>query len=269
MTRRAALCAVLLLACGLAEREVYEVTGRVRSIDAAQSIVVIEHDAIPGFMPDMTMSFDVASAELLDGLTAGSRIRFELERSATLLRILSIDVIEAGQGGADAPPGKLLKRAPDFDLVDQQGRPFRLSDHRGSALLLDFIFTRCAGPCPILTSAHADLQRQLPPEIARRTRFISISLDPEYDTPARLTEYARSRHANLHNWSFLTGEPATVQAVIRAYQVGTRSESGVLEHLVVSYLVDPSGEIAKRYTGLEHQAAEILEDLREVLDAPS
>ena len=80
MARTATLCAILLLACGVAEREVYQVGGVVRSVDRASDVVMIAHDAIPGLMPAMTMSFDVVSPELLEGLTPGSRVRFELER---------------------------------------------------------------------------------------------------------------------------------------------------------------------------------------------
>jgi protein SCO1/2 len=133
-------------------------------------------------------------------------------------------------------------------------------------VLLDFVYTRCPGPCPILTGTHVALQRSLPPELRERAWFVSISLDPRYDTPERLSEYARARGADLSGWSFVTGPVDAVDAVVRAYGVGrTRREDGQIEHVVATFLIDPEGRIAERYVGLEHGADELLRDLRRLL----
>ena len=129
-------------------------------------------------------------------------------------------------------------------------------------MLLDFIFTSCPGPCPILTSSHVTLQRSLPPELRARTRFVSISLDPVRDTPMALRSYAQKRGADLTGWSFLTGDPETVARVVQAYGVGTlRSPDGQLDHLVATFLIDPEGRIAQRFIGLEHEPEELLRAL--------
>jgi protein SCO1/2 len=259
--------AALLLACRVSPSEVYEVNGTVRGVDAAKGLVQIEHEEIPGFMPAMTMSFDVASADLLEGVTPGARVRFTLERSGTKLRITELEVVAPGAAGET---GLLAPEAPeeafDFRLVDQRGLPLSLSDLRGRAVLLDFVFTRCSGPCPILTTAHVGLQRRLPRAIAERTHFVSISVDPAYDTPDRLREYAEARGADLSTWSFLTGELPDVAEVLRRYYIGTiRKPDGTLDHLVATFLIDPGGLIVRRYLGLEHSSEDILGDIEEAL----
>jgi protein SCO1/2 len=261
--------ALALLACGLAAEETYQVNGVVLAVDASHKQIRIAHDEIPGFMPAMTMNFDVVSEPLIDGIEPGMQVSFKLERSATTLRITALDVI-AGTAGtmpsaAEDPPPE-LDVAPDFELVDQYGARFSLAELRGSAVLLDFIFTRCPGPCPILTALHVDLQRRLPPPLFRRTHFVSISIDPEYDTPERLLAYGESRGANLENWSFLTGSSEAVQKVLKDYYIGTiRQDDGALDHLVVTLLIDAEGQVARRYLGLEHPPEKILADLEEIL----
>lgn len=257
-----------LAACGLEHEQTYTVSGFVQSVDGANRQVSVSHDEIPGFMPAMTMSFDVADGVSLDGVGPGAKIEFQLHRSATLLRIESLRVVTPGAaGGAAAQPmpadGEL---APEFALVDQDGAKVSLSDWRGRAVLLDFVFTRCPGPCPISTARLVEVQRKLAPALAPRTHFASITLDPEYDSPARLREYAEKQRARLGGWSFLTGEPAVIQAVLDAYRIGTiRKADGEIDHVVATFLIGPDGRIARRYLGLRASSAAMLADLAAAL----
>jgi protein SCO1/2 len=261
----------LVSACGLSQRESYSALGVVREIDAAEGQVTIAHEEIEGFMPAMTMNFDVAAAGLLEGIEPGMKVSFELLRDGTTLSITSLrptgERVEGGHVGFDREGGALaLEEAPDFTLIDHNGDHFSLSSLRGKAVLLDFIFTRCPGPCPILTAAHARLQRSLPAEQSERVHLVSVSLDPEYDTPARLQQYASTRGAELLHWSFVTGEPAKVQEVVDAYHVGTlRKPDGSLDHLIVSFLIDPEGRIVRRFVGLETPLAELQRAVEEAL----
>jgi protein SCO1/2 len=268
--RIASVVVAVALACGVASTESYRATGVVRSVDPAARQIRIAHDEIAGFMPAMTMSFDVASAELLAGVEPGARVAFSLERSASTLRITALEVTEgeaaaavSGVSAQQPPPPEL---APGFRLTDQDGRELALADLRGNAVLLDFVFTRCPGPCPILTTSHVALQRMLPPAVAARTRLVSVSLDPSWDTPERLREYGAARGARFENWSFLTGDPDVVQELLSAYGVGTvRQPDGTLDHVVATFLIDPDGRIVERYLGLEHDPRAILADLEALL----
>jgi protein SCO1/2 len=214
-------------------------------------------------MPAMSMSFDVADPRLLDTLAPGQVVEFTLEIRSTSFRIVAARVVEevgdAGRSGTlargfagavkEAPP------APDFTLTDQDGQTVSLADLRGQTLLVDFIYTHCPGPCPILTGTHVSVQGLLPEPLRERVRFVSISLDPARDTPEAMRAYATARGVDLARWSFLTGDDDSVADVLERYGVGaTPGENGEIEHLVITYLIDAEGRIARRFAGLEHRA---------------
>ena len=265
--------ALVLVGCDVAEHsakvQVYEVKGKVESVVADQGQAIIDHEDIPGLMPGMTMNFDVPNPAVLAKMRAGQEVEFTLELRDRSFRITGVTVLgETGEAGAAGMSGSLGGEpedefAPAFSLIDQDGAPVSLEDFAGKILLLDFIYTHCPGPCPILTGIHASVQAELDASLRDRVRFVSISLDPERDTPEAMKAYAKARGADLGNWSFLTGEPEDVEEVVRSYAVGTGVQSnGEIEHLVVSFLIDGEGRILKRYLGLEHSA----ETLRAALE---
>ena len=266
--RHAALWVVcLLLACGLSGEQDYEVTGRVEGVDAANRQLTIAHDPIPGFMPAMTMNFDVASAELLAGVEPGARVHFHLRRSATELTITKLAVTappDAGFAAAEAPA--LPEIAPDFALIDHESNPFRLSGLRGRAVLLSFIFTACPGPCPMQTAAHVRLAKRMPEAVRAHTHFVAVSTDPASDTPARLRDYGAKRGVDFANWTFVTGTVDEVQAVLDAYHIGkTRAPNGELIHTLVTHLIAPDGKLVQTYLGLSTPDDEVIADLERVL----
>jgi protein SCO1/2 len=256
-----------LLGCDVAQHSQrarrVEATGVVEALDPALSQVVIDHDDIPGVMPAMSMSFDVADPRLFDTLAPGQKIAFTLEIRSRSFRVVAARVLEgAGPAGRSGPLAegfagarREADPAPDFALVDQDGRPLSLADLRGKTLLVDFVYTHCPGPCPILTSTHVAVQRALPAKLRERVHFVSISLDPARDTPEALRAYATARGADLTSWSFLTGDEEVVADVLRRYGVGASpGRNGEIDHLVITFLIDREGRIARRFAGLEHHA---------------
>src|SRR5438874_1101127 len=103
----------------------------------------------------------------------------------------------------------VLSDAPAFSLVDQDSKPLTLASMAGKPFVADFIFTHCAGPCPIMTAKMAALTKDLPGDI----HFVSFSVDPERDTPTRLKEYAKQINADESRWHFLTGRQDAISAV--------------------------------------------------------
>jgi protein SCO1/2 len=255
-----------LAAAGCGERR-HLAHGVVRDVDRESRQLLIEHDDIPGLMPAMTMSFDVADPGILDQVAPGQEIDFELARQGRVWRVTRVESFGRSGGGEAGTAGFAALQqedepAPDFALVDQDGRRVALADLRGRAVLLDFVYTQCPGPCPILTGTHVAVQRGLPSALRERTWFASVSLDPERDTPEALRDYARARGADLASWSFLSGPPDEVAAVVRAYGIGSiRKPDGEIDHVVASFLIDPQGRIARRYLGLEHEAETLLRDI--------
>lgn len=105
-----------------------------------------------------------------------------------------------------------------FELVDQDGRPLGDRELRGQPWIASFIFTTCKTACPMLTTQQGNVARRLADVPA--IRFVSITVDPEHDTPPVLRAFGERHHADFARWSFLTGEPATVRRII---------ESGLLQ----------------------------------------
>jgi protein SCO1/2 len=123
---------------------------------------------------------------------------------------------------APAPP--TLGTLPDFALTDQTGRPFGTADLRGKVWVANFIFTSCAGSCPLLSQKMAEVAkraRQLGPDF----HLVSLTVDPERDTPQVLAGYAAHYGANPRKWSFLTGPMDAIQsAVVDGFKVGMGKE---------------------------------------------
>jgi protein SCO1/2 len=267
------LLAASALACSRGPGlHLYPAHGIVRGIQVETGQILIEHDEIEGLMPAMTMSFDVPDRALLARLAVGQTIEFTVEQTDKSYRLVEATVTaeagSAGASGGSAGSGgfddlvAVLDPAPDFELVDQNGTTLTLASLRGKLVVLDFIYTACPGPCPMLTSAHVTLQRMLPPALRERTRFVSISIDPVRDTPMALRAYGLARGADLTGWSFLTGPPETVASVMQRYGVGSiRQPDGQIDHLIATFLIDGQGRIAQRFIGLEHEPKTLLRAL--------
>jgi protein SCO1/2 len=121
----------------------------------------------------------------------------------------------------------------------------------------------------VLTGRHAQVQRELAPALRARTHFVSISLDPERDTPDAMASYAKLRGADLANWSFLTGEPERVRDVLKRYGVFAQASKnpGEVDHVVVTLLVDGEGRVVKRLFGVEDSVKDVKQAIVDVATA--
>ena len=247
-------------------------SGVVREVFVAERQLKIEHGDIEGLMPAMTMSFDVGESVSLEGLAPGQFVEFRLRKEGNRYEVVALDApgMESS-GGVPVEKPPLLdasEPAPDFSLGTARGGWVTLASLAGEPVLLDFIFTRCPGPCPILTGIHADARAGLSDAERARLRSVSITLDPAFDTPEVLDGYRRARRLDDANWSFLTGPEQDVARVVRAFGVGAiRNEAGDLDHTVATFLIDARGRIARRYLGTRHTPEELQRDVRELLDA--
>lgn len=150
--------------------------------------------------------------------------------------------------------------APDFTLTDHRGRPVRLSDLRGKAVVLTFIYTNCPDVCPLTAETLRSAHELLPARVRDRVALMAVSLDPTRDTPAALREFTtKHRLAGNPNWYALGGDPAALARVWAAYGVfpgtlaatpgagasrGTRDGAiagGGEGHTDATYLIDPQG----------------------------
>jgi protein SCO1/2 len=154
---------------------------------------------------------------------------------------------------------------PSFALTNQTGRVIRSEELRGRAVVIGFIFTSCHDVCPLVTAQLARAQAETKSAgLSSTVRFVSITVDPGIDTPDVLQRYATSFGADPATWDFLTGHPDEVARVVRAMGVFVMNDRGRVGHGTVVLFVTPRGEIVRRYTDVQHLAAQILDEVRRV-----
>ena len=164
-------------------------------------------------------------------------------------------------------PPSLPSFASPFDLstlVDQEGRRFSFAAVKGRTVVMNFIFTHCPVSCPAQTRALTGIQRALPKPLASHVRFVSVTMDPERDTPPALKQYGAAIGADLTNWSFVTGSAGELAWLHQFYDVRvTRSTPGQFDHRVVVYLIDASGRLLQKYSG-DFDKPRLLREIGEV-----
>jgi protein SCO1/2 len=156
--------------------------------------------------------------------------------------------------------------APEFTLIAQDGRRLSLNELRGKVVVVTFIYTSCADACPLLTAKMATLQDDLGADFGSQVCFVSITVDPERDTPEVLTRYAHAHGANLAGWAFLTGTPEEIRAVARQYGVSYHKQAaGDVDHTFLTSVVDHSGTLRVQYMGVRFDPHELMRDLQSLL----
>jgi protein SCO1/2 len=147
----------------------------------------------------------------------------------------------------DEPRLDRFFQVPQFSLIDQDGKPFTNQSVSGKVWVADFVFTRCAGPCPTMTAKIAELAHAIDhPDV----RFVSFSVDPEYDTPAVLKDYASRFGADHARWTFVTGDR---QQIFSLAQEGMKitalpaDADNVIIHSEKFVLIDGDGMIRGYY----------------------
>ena len=156
--------------------------------------------------------------------------------------------------------------APGFALTDQAGQRVSLADLHDKVLAVTFIYATCKDSCPILTAKMAVLQRELGADFGPRVRFVSITVEPEVDTPEVLALYAKAHGANLAGWSFLTGSAVQIQDVVKHYGAfAKRQKPGDVDHLFLTSLIDRRGDLRVQYLGYRFESAEMLKDVRALM----
>ena len=152
--------------------------------------------------------------------------------------------------------------APDFTLTSQDGGEVKLADFRGKVVAVTFIFTRCTDTCPVLTPMMSFVQDRLGADFGEKIAFVSITVDPERDTPEVLKEYGEAFGANFAGWFFLTGSPPTVREVTRRYGVfAAKAENGNVDHTFLTSIIDRHGILRVQYLGVRFDPEEFRLDL--------
>ncbi len=258
----------------------FEVHGTIRAVDIANRILRISHEEIPDYMPAMTMPFTVKDATLLNGLAPGDSVQFELavtENDSWIAHVEKIPTSEATPTSGTTPAASLQEReterlqsgevVPDFQLVDQDGKPFHLRDFRGKAVVLTFIYTRCPLPnfCPLMSNNFADLEQRLSKEFPGKFHLLSITMDPDFDRPEVLKEYAGRYGANATDWSFATGTADQISFVASLVGLYYARENGLISHDLRTALIGPDGKLVHLWKSNVWTPYEVQRMVRETL----
>lgn len=269
------LFASLVSACGRAPAgRQYEFRGQILDVRAADRMVTIRHDDIKDFMPAMTMPFTVKDAKLLEGKARGDLVKGILlvtDMDAYVTRLDTVGHADVVATAAPPPPTstQLLHpgaEVPNVRLVDSAGRPVEISSLRGSAVALTFIYTRCPLPtfCPLIDRKFGELAKKVRgnDRLRQTVQLLSISFDPEYDTPDVLAAHSKAVGADGTTWKFVTADRKTIDAFAARFGVVLmRDTPGSITHNLRTAIVDSQGRLVRIYSGSDWTVDEVVAGL--------
>jgi protein SCO1/2 len=273
--------AAAALACGTpVEQRSYALQGQVQSIDAPRKLVIVKHEEIKGFMPAMTMPYEVQDAKALDALAPGDLITSTLVVFSNGAHLTNLKKV--GQAPLEKPPAEapmpaassgfeLLKpgeAVPDGAFVDQDGKKRSFGAFKGTPVVMTFIYTRCPLPtfCPLMDRHFASLQKTMKDDAALKdVHLVTVSFDPTTDTPAVLKAHAKTLNADLRHWTFLTGDRDAVDQFAARFGVSVSralNDPRDIGHNLRTVVISADGKLVKTYTGNDWSPDQVLADLK-------
>jgi len=152
-------------------------------------------------------------------------------------------------------PLPILGDIPSFEMIDTNGKTFGSENLKGKIWVADFIFTTCAGPCPIMSSEMSGIHKLFIND--RNLRTVSYSVNPDYDTPEVLAEYAKRYNADTDQWHFLNAPYEDIQSILaNGFKMGDLDE--IVFHSINFALVDKYLNVRGYYNGTEPKEVEKL-----------
>jgi len=260
----------------------YKVRGVITGIRAGESTVTIQHEAVTHYMPAMTMPFTLRQTNQLAGLGIGDPVTFQLHvtRSDSW-----IDHLRKAGPKVDVPPTAGMFRQvreveplqkgdalPEYHFTDQFGRPLSTSRFKGQALAIEFLFTRCPLPnfCPFLAANFQETQTKLLADkhAPSNWHLLTLSFDPEFDSPGVLRRYAQNHGCKPEHWSFATGDLMDITALGDQFGLVFAHGEGGISHNLRAVVVDASGRVARIFTGNQWTSDELAAELIKASNPP-
>ena len=271
-------------ASGSAQR--YPLKGKIVSIDKAAKTAKIDHERIEGYMPAMTMDFPIQADWVWNELAIGAEIRAELVVDNTAKDpywLENIGIIAAALPGQDVPPEndkfvQIGREVPDFTLTNQDKKQISINDFRGKAVALTFIYSRCpiAEYCIRMSTHFSDLAMEFQKDPSSKDKFVllSISFDPENDTPEKLRSYGLGYMGkgatDLGVWQLAVGKDAEVRKIADffglRYEIDA-SDKTQINHSLRTAVIGPDGKVAKILAGNEWTPAQLKREMETALGA--
>ena len=264
------------------EAKRYEFKGKVVSVDRANKKAKIDHEAVEGLMPAMEMDFAIHEDWVWDDLTPGSEIRATLvvdNAAKDPYWLEKIGILAAPKPGQAAPPiderfAQIGKEIPDFQLTNQDGKRISTKDFRGKALAITFIYAKCPLPdaCIKMSLNFSDVANRImnEPEAKDKYRLLSISFDPERDTPSKLRDYGqgylgKDAKPDFSVWQLAVGSDKEVRAIADffglRYEVDPNDKAQI-NHSLRTAVISPEGKVTKIFPGNEWTADDLIREMK-------
>jgi len=258
--------------------QIFQVKGVVINVKPNEKSVEVKHEEIPGYMPAMTMPFEVKDTNELAGLAPGDSILFRMlvtDTEGWIDQIRKLDASATNSPPASGPirvareveplgTGDVL---PEYHFTNQFGQAISTAQFKGGVLAVTFLFTRCPFPnfCPLMSTHFAEAQKKLLAASGPLTNWhlLTISFDPEFDKPDVLKAYAERYKCDPAHWDFATGTLIDVTAL--AEQVGLNfwhDETGNISHNLRTVVMDASGRLRKIFNGNQWSTDELVEEMK-------
>jgi protein SCO1/2 len=276
-----AISCLSFVACRRGNEKRFDLKGKVVVVEPEKHLVTVSHEEVKGYMPAMTMPFTVPSEADLKILAPDDQITATLVIDGKHSWLENL-IITRQSATAPAMPGVHIAKegdeVPNFTLRNQDNREIHIKDYRGKALLLTFIYTRCPVPdyCTLMSNNFAQIERTLgqDPELYGKTHLLSISIDPEYDTPKVLRSYGaahteRYQNETFAHWEFAAGTNEQVKEIAQFFGLTYFPEKDQIIHALRTVIINPDGKVGKIYGGNEWKPDEIVEEIKKNLAADS
>ncbi|MDP9051440.1 MAG: SCO family protein [Acidobacteriota bacterium] len=258
------------------EVKTFPIRGKIMSVDPAKGSIVLDHEAVLGFMEAMTMSYKLKDPTILSELHPGDRISAKL-----LVRKTGEDysdpkldeIVVTAQARPDYKPAVQYHvpaagdAVPDFKMLNQNGHMIHISQFKGRVVLLTFIYTRCPLEdfCPRMNKNFAAIDKALAADSAmyKQTHLLSVSFDPKFDTPQILKSYGGiytgGNVRTFAHWDFAAPPEGQLSAMEQFFDVGvTPGDSGTLTHSLSTAVIGKDGKVLQWYPTNEWTPAEVL-----------
>jgi protein SCO1/2 len=253
----------------------YSLQGRVLGKSDSTRQVTVNHGDIPGFMAAMIMAYPVRDTQGFQEVQPGDLITADIVVGGNndyWLEHLTVKD-KTGRGSVSSLASHALlpgEQVPDIPLTNQDGKALHLTEFRGKAVLITFIYTRCPFPtfCPLISSEFAAIHKQLAktPEDYAKTHLISISLDPQYDTPPIMRKYGLSYLANdpagFKHWDFVSTSPDDLRKLATAFGLEYFQQENQISHTMNTILLARDGTVSFNWPGNEWKTADVISALR-------
>jgi len=251
--------------------QTYPIRGVVEELTEDGRTVVIRHEAVPNFMPAMTMPFKVRDEKELENLSPGDEVTFRLlvsdqDNWIDEVRATGKTVrLEARSDGLRiATPLKVGDAVPDYSLTNEFGESLSLGQFKGKVLAGTFIFTRCPLPdfCRRMSNNFGEASERLkamksPPN----WHLLSISFDPEFDTPETLKQYGQRYSYDPQVWSFATAASNDIEVIAGRFGLIVRRNGTELDHNLRTVVIDAEGKVRKIFLGNEWTPAALVREM--------